>query len=381
MNLLALAETDDISLDSLFAANADIYIKALENLHEYADIQRSANSTPYSIKSGREFARILNDAGTSEDLPEVVQSSAPDCTIADITDAPESAWAPLAAGHRVPATFANIAAYVSHAGAIDRHLASLLSRAQLITEIDDASEMKRLELATSILRSRGTLSDPTTRVMLVLSLGLSEGVPISAVVPESGELIGLLVEAGILMDDVAAFAEPLMVDWRTREFAISKSESFTTFMTPGLVPVGQLRAFMQSTHVPAAAKAVVVANLAGYIVDASVEAVTAVASYAVQERLPADAAQQALFQSGGVPSNLTVQLASINSAALTTDELRALLRSAGGDYASIADPTGKRPTMPDDASHRSILSRLKIAQVVKDFKPYRDVLRVSMKQS
>jgi hypothetical protein len=55
---------------------------------------------------------------------------------------------------------------------------------------------------------------------------------------------------------------------------------------------------------------------------------------------------------------------------LRMEDLRAVRRALGGDYAAIADPGRKLPSIRDDVPHRQVLDRLKAARIVSDYKPF-----------
>jgi hypothetical protein len=245
----------------------------------------------------------------------------------------------------------------------------LLGKEKVIAEVDDADDSARADLAITLLAARDVLSDPWLRAVLAGSL-VGPGIHIDAanIQPESGKLIGHLLDQGVIADGPSAFSSALMVDWPTREAAIEGSERFADFMTPETLPAEALPMLFPSTRIPPKVKETVLESLVDYAVGDDGAGVRAAARYAEQhEDVQLDHPRIALAVQSGVEDEILVRLMA-HSPALSEAEIRDLLRSMGGDYSLIADPgTGRRPIMPDDSAHRTILGRLKVAGVVSSY--------------
>ena len=134
------------------------------------------------------------------------------------------------------------------------------------------------------------------------------GFTVGLIPRESGELIGLLIAGGVVADDVDTFALALKVDWKTREFAMSKSKDFGSYMTPVQVPVGDVAPLLRSEIVPQNVKTAVLAKSAEFAADADRATLTALAQYALGRGEPVAAAELTRWALARVDAQLIVRL-------------------------------------------------------------------------
>ncbi|WP_028265855.1 MULTISPECIES: YobI family P-loop NTPase [unclassified Arthrobacter] len=368
-NLRFLAGGQDIALDRLRETAENVYRHVLEELDQYLAVVHDGDRT---VSHPEAFAQIIQDvhaAQIDQDLlAAVIQGAAEDCFVPDLKTVPAAAWDALAGDHRTTATFENVTACIDNLGEVGPGLAILLRKDVAIAAVDGTDGSKRIALAITLLASREALSDPELRVGLASSLvdpGLH--VPAENIQPESGELIGHLLERGVIADGPSAFSNALMLDWSTRESAIEGSEHFADYMSPAILPAADLPSLFASARISPNVKAAVLESLAEYAMGDDGTGVRAAARYAEQDQdIQLDYPQIQLATRSGVEDNTLVRLMA-HSPALTEPEMRDLLRGMGGDYPLIADPGRERPLLPDDSAHLTILRRLKDAGVVSSY--------------
>jgi hypothetical protein len=369
-NLIALAGTADAALDTLMDTNYDVYEQATANLSQYVESLLSAGKTYFWISSPVKFLSILEDLKRPlpADALEILKHTDPSIDLPTLTDAPESLWSALAAAQRFPATMYNVAAYINLYAGIDDALGALLSEAGSITESDEADPSSRQGVAIEILNARETIPSARSRVNLVVSLGLPDHLPVSDLVPEPGEFVGLLIGGGVINDGPEAFSAALMVDWSTRESAIEHSKAFSDFMDPTLVPASEIGSLIASGRIPMPVKEKLVQSIGDYAAGAPADAVAAVAEFASHKRIPITVRQLALLAVSGAPLHVVAEFVAQDIADLADEELQGLLLAMGGEYAQIASLTGTSILMPADDAHRVIYRRLKEIGVVESHK-------------
>ena len=373
-NLRLLTGAKDVSLDNIREAAENVYDHVLEELGQYLAVVHVPEDV-LTVSRPEAFAQVIKDVHAQKDqdlLAAVIQGAAPVCSVPDLKAVPPAAWDALAGDHRTRATFSNVSASIDNLGEVGPGLASLLQKDMAIAEVDSADDSARVDLAITLLASREALSDPKLRVWLAGSLvdpGLH--IPATSIQPESGKLVGFLLERGVIADDPTAFSSALMLDWPTREAAIESSEHFAQYMTPEILPAGALSKLFPSTRIPPKVKKNVLEGLVDFAVGDDGSGVRAAAWYADQEGIPLDHLRIELAVQSGIDDKTLVRLMA-RSIALTDEEIRDLLRGMGGDYPLIADPGTGRPIMPDDSAHLTILERLKDAGVVSSYPPEGD---------
>jgi hypothetical protein len=361
-NLRFLTGVQVIALDNIREAAEKVYHHVLDELGQYLAV----NDRDPTVSSPEAFAQVIKDVRVAQTdqnlLAAVIDGAAPACSIPDLRSVPPSAWDALAGNHRTSATIDNL-------GEVGPGLAVLLQKEAMIAAVDGTDDSARTELAITLLASREALSDPELRVQLAGSLVDADlHIPAENIQPEAGKLIGLLLERDVIADDPSAFSSALMLDWPTREAAIEGSEHFVDFMTPAILPAEAFPELFLSTRIPPKVKTNVLESLVDYAVGDDGEGVRAAARYAEQhEDIQLDYPRIELAVQSGVEDKSLVRLMA-HSPALTEAEMRGLLRGMGGDYPLVADPgTGRRPLLPDDSAHLTILGRLNVAGVVSSY--------------
>lgn len=379
--MLALGEPESLALDAIKASDDRIYAYVLDNLGDYLEALH-ADDPSTSIEQPNAFAEILDDLADHDEsqLAEVIAQSAPECRVQSLSEVPESTWPWLADNKRFSATVSNVMTYIGESGQIDDHLAGLLKAAGSIEGGEDAEESEKTALAKSILEARTVLPEPNTRVGLVSSLGLEDWLALDAVPREAGELVGLLIEAGVVSDDADTYELALGLDWKTREFAITKSEEFVSYMDPSLVPVGDISQMLRSETVPEAVKNALVARSAEFVAEADHPTLTALAQYATGKRRHVVASELLRWALAGVDAQLIVGLLATQLPSMSAEDLVPVLNALRGDYADISVRNGKRPRIANTESNLALVARLEQLGIVSSYETDTGRITVNMRK-
>jgi hypothetical protein len=385
-NLRLLTGSQDLALDNIRDAAGNVYQHVLEELGQYLTVIGSDGNGGFTVSNPEAFAQVIHDVHDAQSdqilLASVIEGAAPDCFVSDLSAVPPAAWDALAGNFRTRATFANVQRSIDNLGEVGPGLVLLLERDMAVTEVDGIEDSTRAELAVTVLASREALSDPQLRVRLagsVVDPGIQ--IPATSIEPESGKLIGLLLDRGVIADDESAFSSALMLDWPTREAAIEDSDKFADYMTPAILPAAALPKLFASARIPPKVKKNVVENLRDYVAGDDGAGVLAAARYADHEGIPLDYPRVKLAVHFGLEDKTVVRLMA-QSQMLSEEEIRGVLSRMGGDYPLIADRGTERPSLPDDEAHHTILERLKSAGVVSSYTSEgEDRLRVYRHQS
>ncbi|QXC45205.1 YobI family P-loop NTPase [Rhodococcus qingshengii] len=335
----------------------------------------SPSRTKWTVEEQEKFAVIVTDMAdySTTQAAAVISGANPDCIIEDLSTVPDSIWEALARCHRFSVTLTNVDAYVSHRGEIDIYLAEILTSAGSIAvpfsdqspESDDESGEQtsdtKLRVAESILSASETISDPTVRVRLVASLGLEDWFPIAKIKPERGRLLGLLIGERVCADELALFAHFETHDWETLCYAIERSTSFTTFVTPQILDVENTSQLFASTNVNADVKRAVLRRFDEYVPSTNPAALSAAGNAALTTATCLAASSIATIASGTKNADLVVQLLAQCDEELGLDEVTDALRMLPAPHNEITNSSANTLIFPRDTHHASVLKRLHLA--------------------
>jgi hypothetical protein len=366
-NLERISKTDNIALDRLRKLGKTIYLNAVANIEDYKSAHADSPTTTYAVEDPDTFAAILNEPSEwrEADYTFVVSNAHPDCRIVDLEDVPNGAWPSLVEGRRTTMKYRNVAAYVEWQGDVDAHLSKSLEAASEILEIDGTEVQERTGLAISILNASKLLPDPNHRLKLARSLETGE-LPTASIAPEPGNLIGNLIQAGLIADDANAFQHRLMSDWPTLEYAISKSSHYSELLSPETLAPEHIAPLLLSENVGDELRRQVVNKLRNFP-NVPRDAYEAVAQKALQQRLILKASGIELVISGGVGASIAIKLVADAVDRLTLDELQELLRKLGNPYSRMADKGHTVTRLADTMEHRTILKALHVGGIVSKF--------------
>ncbi|GAA1692410.1 hypothetical protein GCM10009808_06910 [Microbacterium sediminicola] len=381
-NIQDLTGQSSLALDAIHASKEPVYATALGRMTEYLAIIAEQQGAA-TVDDPQQFLSVLNsvhDAAVEDShVSRLIEAASAHCRVDTIVHAPQSAWPALAATRRVPVSDSNLLAYLDGVGALDGSIGKLLDGVEVVELSGDIAEPERARLAVAIIGARQALPAAAQRVKLAASLELSASIPQTSLTAERGEIVGLMIEAGLLADEAQTFSSALIPDWPTREAALIRSSGAQEFISPDVLPDSDVAAFLGSADIPPRLKAAVLRDLSNFIPGASPASIRAMASAAVASRT--DTAYPVIDQlraAGALDESIVALLSS--SSTVTLDQLRAALRALGDPYPSIADRGTTRPLVPDDAAHRTVLDRLKAAEIVSDHKPEHGRRRVFLRR-
>lgn len=377
--LTALGDsTLGLSLDALAAANAAVYQRVLADLPEYLAALREDEAT---VEHGDAFIMTLVDVADANSslLPMVIARSSEACKIAKLAIVPTAAWTALAEGHRFQVTFENIHTYLIDGVGMDLPMACILEEAGAIANVDVATEAAKLEVALIVLRAEGQLT-AERRAQLVGGLSLEGCITASSIPAERGELVGRLIAEKIVADDADTFAAIIQSDISGLAFAISQSINFVDIMSTAQITPANVGELIRNVIVPRAVKDAVTDRFEEFTAGAARITLSFVAHYAQSrgKTLPYD--QVARLASERVEPALVVLLLLPLLDSLSLAELSPVLHALGGKYAEMTACNGKRPNIPNTASARALVDRLRALGVVSTKTELGSELRVNMRQ-
>lgn len=373
-NLQAVSSNSVIALDVLRRTAPPVAGLAVRQLLIYLDAVEDSGGRQVTVQQPAEFAMTLAfvaEAAVEDALIErTVRLASSGCGVSELTHTPQAAWRELLTSARTMPTAGNLSTWVQSVGPLEPIQAALTDDTELIG-VEQLDQSHRMELAIALL----TTSLPVQqRVGLVESLDLEARLPVASIPAEPGLLAGLLLRADLVEDDEVTFRR-LVVDWPGREAAIAASQQFGVFVSPTVLPVAELAAFFASDQVADPVKQQVLGDISTWLTARSPAAADGAAMWTARAAVtPTSEVLQTLAAAGAQRPVLVRLLAA--QPAMPEEELRAVLRSMGGDYALIADPGRKSPSFPTDDAHRTVLERLQAVGLIGQMKLVGGRLRV-----
>lgn len=377
-NLLAAVGDDaDLALDSLHAIDESIYEYVLGNLNDYL-VAVDGHSATNQAADG--FVQVIEDVlqHDPDRLDDVIERASDYSQVSELSDAPEAALPALARFNRFPATFENVASYVHTVGSLDADLAERLKDARTITDVDDAEETDKRSLALDILAAR-PLIHSTIRVPLVLSLRLAEQLDADSIAAENSPLFALLVQNGLISDDVATYEHVATIEWQWREQLIDASRTFKSYMTPDLVG-DDLSRLLTSTKVGKPIKLAILDDVVDYAEAADAAGRRELARFALVNKrgLPIEVVEQLAVDradGGTVVTFLQPHLESLDDS-----RLFAVLRAIGGAYAQLTVVGHDKPKVANTDANRALLSSLQHRGIVSTFDNHGTLIAVNKRR-
>lgn len=386
-NLEFVSGDNQEALDVLSWNRPSVYAYLLRSLEAYFAILAEDKSGKFSALVGSaDTAKVVADVvkldvgantrsedsvaddanlGDSEAFPllsNLLASSGGDWSI-DLDGLPSSCWPMLAAHDRLAVTTSNLWPYVSKRG-VDDALIELLERHSAIENQGDAlSNEEYIELATAILDLKEEQISAKRRVALVASMDYVEPIPASRITPQEGELVGLLIKAGLIDDNSDAYRLVLNLEWSSREFVIASSQRFADYMDTSLVGNDMLSIF-QSQSVPAKVKQNIINNISSYCYGMSVEGLTSLAKYAAsQQDLTASGDALIWLLNQGVKPNVVVPLLVAGLDILSGSDVRNIVMALGQPYSDLLEKGRQRVYVDAIVGMDKLLERLTVKSV------------------
>ena len=309
----------------------------------------------------------------------MIERAAPVCEVADLAEVSEGAWPALAEHRRVPATFSNVSGYVLALGAIDAHLAKILTAAAEITDIDTADEESKTALARTILAATDQLPSAVLRTQLVASLGLDCYLEVGEIKAEVGDLFAQLLKHNIIADDSASYEHLATTDWPTRKRFVRESRKFSSYMTPALVGT-DLAELLKSDEIDPAIKDVVVEQATKYVQVADSQGINELALFATRfgSELSTSVVQKMAQES--ISAQQILLLLKPHLGVISREQLFTILQALDGDYPALTEVGRRRLRVPDTLADRELLGRLKLESTVSSYDPSKGMLEVNRKR-
>lgn len=377
--LTALGDPNhSLALDAIAEASDKIYLRTLEDLPAWLALLHSGEVT---VENPGAFIATIEDVLKSDEakLSAVIESAAAACVVVTLDNVSTDAWPILAGFGRFPVSFKNVKAYIDEIG-LDEHLTAVLATAGAINVDADDTEPDKLALALTILRAVDKLPSAELRAGLAASVSLADFIPAASIPSESGQLVGYLIADEVVDDDAATFAVIKSADRAGKEFAISRSGKFLTFMTPLEVLPQDIGFLMASALVPASVKDAVVDRFSEFTVGTTKVGLEHVANWAIRRNKTLSLAETIRLATEGVRPVFVLPLLAPHLGLLSLAELAPVLLSLGGDYATLSERNGKRPLIPATDADRALVVCLKELGVVRTATESDAGIRVNMKR-
>ncbi|MFJ4233839.1 hypothetical protein [Cellulosimicrobium cellulans] len=386
-NLRAALDTaNPISLDHARESD-DVYAYCLAEPARYLAAVASDENTPYTVEGPGTLRAVLHDVAESWSeghVDELVAAAAPGSELERLGDIPPSTWPALAAARLFRASLVNLEVYRAQIGSIDEHLAHLLLDAGRIDVDDDTEELENAEsvdkvaAAVAILNADDTIEQATDRVALVDSLSLEGPVPVAQLQPQGGELLTLLITAGIVEDSEATFSHFHAAGWSAFEPAIAVSEYFAGSISPAIID-GMAGHVFGSRAVRDKIGTQVVQRLGEFVTDTDSEALLAAAKFAVERgiALPHDQIRRVAATGPGA-GGATVRLLQL-VLPTPTAEIVATLTALGEPYSNLSTRQETEFEVPYDDAHRAVFGHMEEAGLCRTSKKRsKDILIVKL---
>jgi len=378
-NIEAISGTDSLALDSLKNKALGVYNYVLSKPSEYFaaidDVGDGQVTATSSANLGAILTEIAHWPATAVEI--FIKRSDDGCMVRVLTGVPPNSWRALVEHRRVPASFDNVIAYIRMIGGVDESLASLISSLDGFDGADAATDDDVTTVAIALVNASLSVLNVESRIRLTLSL--ETGVlPTASIQPQAGPLIGELIRVGLIADDEDAFSPLLMVDWPTQEHAATMSTNFPRFAGPATLKAEFVTPLLESKIISADLQVKVINSMQSWGVLPRT-AYEAAADCARRGRVSVDQNDILTFLKAGVARGVILNLLAEAADRVDIGGLRYILRTMGGNYALVADPSRQRPKLPDSNALRAVLGRLDAAGIVSGVTVEKDgSLRVNL---
>ncbi|MGW8538002.1 YobI family P-loop NTPase [Rhodococcus qingshengii] len=359
-------ESGSLALDAIRTRSDHVYRSCRSDLDSY--VSAVDTDTTYLIENSAEFSSVLADIGDQENIDlieKIINRAAPACCVPALSDVPHLMWPILARQRRFPATFANIEKYVEHFTEIDSALGGLLTHTSAVTEASGHPEDNRQALAITILNSSSTIPEPQLRIALAKSLELGFYVDPTLITPEPGPLLAGLLEHDIIEDKIELFTHFHGLGWNTLEAAIAKSNNFATFVSPELIDENDLPQLFRSALIPEPIKRHIISAITDFTPNRDQSALSAAAEYAKNSSIRLGATQLQRMAAANIPARTLISLLAAAESTIIDADLISILAAMPDPHRKLAGSGGKKFDLPNDATHQTVINRLKRQGLVK----------------
>lgn len=379
-NLFAATALEYPSLDVLRESFPVVAEHALLYVDAYLDVVEESKGAWFSVEDPAHFLGVLEWVNKENPLHVVRTASLarPDCEVENLAGVSISIWGPLAETGRFLPSVRNVKLFIDEKEEIGHSLATFLNETASLQEPDAVDLDERVLLATLILNS--PLMGVGPKVSLVKSLRLEEAIPASDILPQMGQLWGLLIREGIVADSADTFTYLSGVDSSTRIGLIANSKDFSSYLEHVVLSATDLSIIVDDPTIP---ELVRVKILNRYPEIANIDDATnsKFVAYAARNRIYLQSAVlRKMAQLGGDTESL-FELLSIQIALRKVDNVHSVLVAMGGKFALLASP-GTRPIfLPDNDCFRTVAEWLRANGHVSSIKtgPFAKGIRINMR--
>ena len=371
----ALGDGASLALDSIRESSREyVFAKALAEMPAYlAAIE--GHSPSNAGEAG--FAAVIRDVfdAAPASIAGMIAAASPEIRVEDLDEVPKETWAALAAGNRFPATFANVAGYLSHAGTVDSAIAVVLAENGTIADVGDAEESDKHDLAVALISASSTL-DAALRAKLAESLDLQNYIAASELPAEDGALFPELISRRVVQEGSDTYEHLRGLKWPTLQAVLRVSPTFETWVTPELV-AGDLGAVLASDVVSAAAKRAILAQADEYAALGGRDGLLELARCALSLGATVSFSVVELMAANRVAPQQVLALVRPHLKNASDAELFGILNSLGPNYAQLTHVGWDKPKVPNSAASVALLEALKPRGIVASFDPDDDPIKVN----
>lgn len=374
---IAIENTATVALDVIRGGSTIVYDYVLANLSKYLEAICGVSAT---IDAKKHFIVVIEDV-TSLEVPrlgDVIKGAAPECEIKDLTEVDEGAWPALAEHKRFSATFSNVSKYVMLLGAVDEHLARILTETNEITETNTEDDKSKTALAAAILSATDHLPSAVLRADLVASLNLRYYLTVGEIPAEVGDLFELLLKHDDIADEAASYEHLAATDWPTRKRFIRSSREFINYMNPALVG-HDLEALLTSDEIDLGIKRVILKQATKYAELASPHGMNEMAKLATRYECQLSLDVVLKMAQQDISAQQILLLLKPHLDVIDRAQLFTVLQSLGGDYPKLTELGRPRLQVPNTLADRALLERLKREKTVSTYYDGKSMITVYRK--
>lgn len=358
--------------------NETVYGYCIDQLPIYLSAVDHDPSTGHAVTTAETLQTVLKDvvAGWDSDriadphsgtVADLLALTSPDARVPNLRAAPKSTWTALAAADRFRGSLANLAAYRAYAGTIDALLATLLERGGTVHATDpvdvldhEGGEYDRQKEALALLNTAHIA--PAVRVNLADSLDVDTPLPVESITAEPNDLFALLLDAGLVADELETFMLIRGGGWAALRPAIEASTNIGTFLEPAVV-AGMVSDLLADAEAAAKVGRKVVENIEAYVPEDEWAELKAVARYADAKHFaltPATVVRIArvAHENRDVRTEVLLRLLCATSPGASADDVADVFEHLGSDYDKIRQPGAKLHFDRDDI-HDQLLKLLR----------------------
>lgn len=378
-NLNVAADSGDVSLDALASEQPDVYSYVLDALEEYLTAISGAPGEVSAIAGRPSASKVITDVAASDlnthgveprsqtdvttdepqlpSLKKILDASNGEWMV-DLDPVPQETWPMLAQYGRFTVSTVNLLPYIKEHG-MDDSLTELLGKQNSIVVQAQPSEADYFKLAREVLGA-GKLS-VEKRIELVASIDWDGFIPATEIIPETGELIGSLVKAGLIADDGASYElAKNLDDWPTKEWAIECSERT---LDPAEFVGDDALKVLQSDRISNRVKQYVASDLDSYCLSSESDELRKVVEYLIAHKdFVVGGGVLRWLQGQGIDSEKIIELMAGRLSKIADQDLRNIVNALGEPYSKLLVPGGP-VHVKDRPGVRDLLDALKARKI------------------